>query len=151
VSFETLSEYTRECHQTAEDKGFHEPMEPAVLRGVQGLAAQLGAFAASLESFRKGNPYVPPGPVSVVVPSLNYDTYLSSQLETIMRLLLIASECWEAIEAVAQDPEKEPAEIADILIRVFDYAGTRRIDLDSVVGNKMQINTTRPHKHGHRF
>lgn len=42
----------------------------------------------------------------------------------------------------------EEEEMADILIRVFDLAGQRGIDLGRAVLVKMQYNSTRPHKHG---
>lgn len=41
-----------------------------------------------------------------------------------------------------------PSELADILIRVFDFAAQQRIDLDAAVVEKMEYNATRPHRHG---
>jgi len=42
----------------------------------------------------------------------------------------------------------EEEEMADILIRIFDLAGKRQVDLGKAVIFKMLYNTTRPHKHG---
>lgn len=75
------------------------------------------------------------------------------------RLALVTSECSEALEAYRKnaarnaDPKvpelsQEEGEIADILIRVFDLAGARGIDLDRAVRVKMAHNATRPFKHG---
>lgn len=41
-----------------------------------------------------------------------------------------------------------PSELADIIIRVLDFAAQQRIDLDSAVIEKMEYNATRPAKHG---
>lgn len=41
-----------------------------------------------------------------------------------------------------------PSELADILIRVFDYCGARGIDLEQAVRLKMAYNKTRPYRHG---
>jgi NTP pyrophosphatase (non-canonical NTP hydrolase) len=78
------------------------------------------------------------------------------------RLALVTSECSEALEvyrkgtANAADPKvpelsQEEGELADILIRVFDLAGARGIDLDRAVTVKMAHNATRPFKHGKRI
>lgn len=48
-------------------------------------------------------------------------------------------------------PEGVPSELADILIRVGDYAHARGIDLQEAVREKMAYNETRPVKHGKRF
>lgn len=42
-------------------------------------------------------------------------------------------------------------EMADVLIRVFDYCGDRGIPLGRALLDKMAFNTTRPHKHGKKF
>lgn len=41
-----------------------------------------------------------------------------------------------------------PTELADVLIRIFDFCGHHQIDLEEAVWEKMQFNATRPHKHG---
>lgn len=41
-----------------------------------------------------------------------------------------------------------PVELADVLIRIFDFCGKHEIDLGSSVLDKMQYNATRPHRHG---
>lgn len=45
-------------------------------------------------------------------------------------------------------PEGVPAELADIVIRVFDMAKAYGIDLADAIEEKMAYNMTRPHKHG---
>ena len=41
-----------------------------------------------------------------------------------------------------------PSELADIIIRVLDFAAQQRINMDAAVVEKMEYNATRPHKHG---
>jgi NTP pyrophosphatase (non-canonical NTP hydrolase) len=47
-------------------------------------------------------------------------------------------------------PEGFPAELADILIRVFHLAGARNIDLEAAVREKHAYNKTRPYRHGNK-
>lgn len=46
---------------------------------------------------------------------------------------------------------QEEVELADLLIRAFDYAGARGIDIGAVVAEKFLYNQSRPHKHGKAF
>ncbi|WP_058301716.1 nucleoside triphosphate pyrophosphohydrolase family protein [Gorillibacterium timonense] len=41
-----------------------------------------------------------------------------------------------------------PTELADVLIRIFDFCGHVCIDLEEAVYEKMAYNATRSHKHG---
>lgn len=43
-------------------------------------------------------------------------------------------------------PEGIPIELADVLIRIFDFCGRTGINLDYAVGIKMEYNTTRSYK-----
>lgn len=47
-----------------------------------------------------------------------------------------------------QKPCGIPSEIADIVIRCFDFCGRYGIDLDRAVSEKMSYNATRKFKHG---
>jgi NTP pyrophosphatase (non-canonical NTP hydrolase) len=66
-------------------------------------------------------------------------------------IALMHSELSEALEAVRKDlkDEKLPhrsgeeVELADLLIRVFDYAGAYGLDLDGAVSEKRAYNRTR--------
>lgn len=44
-----------------------------------------------------------------------------------------------------------PSELADVVIRVFDFCGGNDIDLEKIILEKMQYNETRPYKHGKKF
>jgi NTP pyrophosphatase (non-canonical NTP hydrolase) len=65
------------------------------------------------------------------------------------KLCLIHSEVSEALEALRDDDaEAEAEEIADVVIRVLDYAAWRGIDLDAEVAAKVEKNEMRPRLHG---
>jgi NTP pyrophosphatase (non-canonical NTP hydrolase) len=78
------------------------------------------------------------------------------------RLCLIHSEVSEALEAYRAGeletklsdkgkPEGFPSELADVVIRICDFAGHLGIDLAHEIRIKSDYNETRPHKHGKRF
>ena len=41
-----------------------------------------------------------------------------------------------------------PSELADVVIRIFDFCGGMNIDLEKIILEKMAYNETRPYKHG---
>lgn len=75
--------------------------------------------------------------------------------------MLMVSELAEASEQVrinAPDfwlselgkPEGELAELADVIIRIADYAGSRGWDLDRAIREKLDYNRTRSYRHGNK-
>jgi len=75
------------------------------------------------------------------------------------KLALVHSEVSEAVEdfrignmdyseTETGKPVGFPAELADIVIRVFDLAGYLEIDLESVIRKKHEYNKTRTYRHG---
>ena len=74
-------------------------------------------------------------------------------------MALIVSECGEAIECIRDNmmdleadlfgkPVGLPSELADIIIRVADFAIEQGIDLGHALDLKMQYNRTRDYRHG---
>jgi NTP pyrophosphatase (non-canonical NTP hydrolase) len=69
--------------------------------------------------------------------------------ETGTLLALIHSEVSEALEADRQGNTQNFAEeLADVCIRVFDLCGSKGIDLQEAILDKMKYNTGRSYKHG---
>jgi hypothetical protein len=75
------------------------------------------------------------------------------------KIALMHSELSEALEGLRKPgPDQhlphlsqEAVEMADALIRIFDYCGARGIHIGAAVKEKMDYNATRPHKHGKAF
>jgi NTP pyrophosphatase (non-canonical NTP hydrolase) len=45
-------------------------------------------------------------------------------------------------------PEGIPIELADVIIRIFDFCGHYKIDIEHALMLKMEYNKTRPYRHG---
>jgi len=136
-----LRDLQKTCGDTAASKGFHDdrpkPMRPgSTIAGQKERNAQLANW--------QGN-----------------------------KLLLIVSEVVEAHDEIrnghAADqtyyvtkdghtytpngtkPEGVPSEIADVVIRCFDFAYTEGIDLAGIIAEKLEYNATRERLHGKKF
>lgn len=55
-------------------------------------------------------------------------------------------------ECIVQNlkPEGELIELADAVIRIFDYCGHKKWDLEEAIKLKMEYNKTRPIRHGNK-
>ena len=71
--------------------------------------------------------------------------------ETGTQLALIHSEVSEALEADRKGLSDQFAgELADVCIRVFSLCGSRGIDLENYILEKMLLNKSRPYRHGNK-
>lgn len=71
--------------------------------------------------------------------------------ETGTLLALIHSEVSEALEADRKgDQENFAEELADVCIRIFDLCGSKGIDLENAIVDKMNRNKGRSYKHGNK-
>ena len=74
-------------------------------------------------------------------------------------IALMHSELSEALEANRKDlmDDKLPhrkgdeVELADAFIRILDYMGGYKMDLDGSTTEKLAYNTSRPYKHGKKY
>ena len=65
-------------------------------------------------------------------------------------IALMHSELSEALEELRANKE-EISELADVLIRIFDYCGYYKLDLQKAVNLKIKKNKERPYRHGKEF
>lgn len=133
VSAETvrvLAEFQELCGYTAESKGFHEdrPKEGQALADWQGNKLMLIVSEAveAHDEIRNGK--------------TSKETYYPTAVYGA-----------SVIDDGPFKPEGVPSEIADIVIRCFDFAYTEGFSLAGIIAEKLEYNATRAYKHGKKF
>lgn len=143
-----VSDLQELCGVTAASKGFHEdrptaPLESASsritdierklyeqrLRDWQGnkLMLIVSEAAEAQDEIRKGKEAA--------------ETYYPTEAES----------DYDYAEPILHKPEGVPSEIADIVIRCFDFAYTEGFSLADIIVEKLEYNASREYMHGKKF
>jgi hypothetical protein len=139
------------CGSTAASKGFHDdrPSVPANPT-TAGQRAQVEEAAKALANWQ-GNKLLLI--VSEVIEA--HDEIRSGHAadETYYPTKQATTDAWLAGESdsMLYKPEGVPSEIADAVIRCFDFAYTEGFSLADIIIEKLQYNATRERLHGKKF
>lgn len=123
-----LSDIAEKANATSRRKGFWSLTNKTVGDIVALIHTEVSEV---MEEYRKGhrNNYVYAGDKSWLDPT---------------------EEEWDIIATLANNgikPKGIPLELADIILRVLDFAEEEGIDMDAAVAAKMLYNETRPYRH----
>lgn len=119
-----LNKLAKQFHEKSKAKGFwDEPKETGTL-----LMLIVSELSEALESDRK-NRYAK-------LPFLTFDVNSGIDFK-------------EAFEDNVKDTFED--ELADVFIRLMDYVGYRKIDIEKHIELKIKYNETRPYKHGKQY
>lgn len=134
---DSLSDIARKCFETAVSKGWWDKYysrdeSPRREMTPDEVAAKLclihSEVSEALEEIRNGKPSL----------------YFSRSAST--PGMSFSEECNQ--DDVGAKPEGLAAELADVVIRVFDLSEFLNIDIAHVIKLKMIYNESRPHRHG---
>jgi len=143
----TIRNLTAEAYKTSAEHGFHDaPTTDETIPSK--LMLMVSELAEALESYRD-----PASDDMVKVPEELFQTLCehagmfhadhSDPCEA-------TQQAWELLEKHRAKPKGFDIELADVLIRIFDLAGKKGIDLDHALRVKMEYNKGRPYMHGGR-
>lgn len=132
-----LNDLRDACYQTSKDHGFHD--SPKTVG--DDIALMHSELSEAYEDFRAGHapneswyeerPIVDDGIAGAIAgaPSVRTTKAIRG-------------------DGKLNKPCGIPSEIADVIIRAFDFCGRNNIDIQKAVEEKMAFNRTRPFKHG---
>lgn len=128
ASAQAFRAMTELCGRASADKGWHtgRPTDPAMLGHWQGnkLMLMVSELVEAHDELRNGH--------------AADETYYN----------VIEFEDTEPFERKPSKPEGVPSELADTVIRVFDFCYTEGIDLGAIIEEKLAYNRTREQLHG---
>lgn len=135
----TLNQLAEEIHQTSVAAGWYDPTK--VRRPAEIHMLIVTEIAEATEEIRKGTPPV------YVVNNGNVCAVESIQFQSLEMISFNADENKNIVTGY-QKPEGELVELADAMIRILDYCGSKGWDVDAAVRLKMEYNKTRSQRHG---
>lgn len=142
------------AHTNAREKGFHDKE----LEGTEEryrtarLIELIDDISADVENFRRGElkAVAKPRTRPVERHDCDDDSMLMLMVTEISEARAGRYEYGRSVYLRPKDgkPEGEVTELADIVIRVFDYAGKYKLNLGAAILQKMAWNKSRPKRHG---
>jgi NTP pyrophosphatase (non-canonical NTP hydrolase) len=125
-----ISDMMKEVHDLAIEKGWYEkPKSP-----LEALMMMVSELAEAAEEVRKGTPYVYQFLPIIVDNKLNHEYELITPDHKMF--------------SSHRKPEGLAVELADCVIRIFDFAEYLKIDLEEAIAMKHAFNKSRPKMHG---
>lgn len=122
---------------------------------LQGNLDAVQNLAEGINQWAKGKGFWDEGGFSALTLSQRQRILL---LEKSQKILLVVTELAELTEGLRKDiPSSiegftnEEEEVADAIIRLFDFAGQYKMQIGDAIGAKMAKNENRPFKHGKLF
>jgi NTP pyrophosphatase (non-canonical NTP hydrolase) len=135
-----LSDYSMEQHTAMKEKGFYnhlrrlELLRLCVTKATDLLMEDHPLLATDMKT-------------SMFLVERNY-----RQFSMVSSLMLMVSELSEALEALRKDDRSNmEEELADVFLRLADFAGHHDVDLEAEVQKKMTKNRERDPLHGKKF
>lgn len=126
----TISEVARACYLNSHAHGFYEGNRNRNFGEV--LALIHSELSEALEEYRNGRLYREIYSNKNVGGEIQYPSYDLATDD----------------EGNVYKPEGIPIELADAIIRIFDFCAAVGIDIEKAIELKMAYNISRPYKHG---
>ncbi len=152
-----LKEIANEIFEINKAHGFYEPLPEPVVAIAESYLKDITNIIKDFESIRKSTEF----------DYSDSDVIYHGQLRFFkVKLLLVISEIIELIEELdkfignkpLEDEEdlndiwfKHDEEVADVFIRMLDFAGGLQVNIDKAIEAKMEKNRNRPYKHNRNF
>lgn len=134
----TIKQLIADSFRIAKEKGWFDT-EKSVGEDIALMHSELSEV---LEDFRAGRG----------VTEIYYETNVISEKWIDFLRASIPSTVLDPVLSVLEYSEPKPCgipiELADVVIRIFDFCGRHGIDLESAIKLKMEYNSTRPYRHG---
>lgn len=124
-----IKQFMQETYKTAKDKGWYK----SDVHPLAALMLVVSEIAEACEEVRKGTPVV----------------YFNTE-NGVVTTQDLGGEMNLRVGEELQKPEGELIELADAVIRIFDYCAHRGYDLESAIKAKSEYNKTRSYRHGNK-
>jgi len=129
----SLNQLRDECYKNSKDHGFHDPPGKSVGDDVALMHSELSELLEDFRNGRKPNEAYYVRKVQVFHDDMPYKIEVPCEKDH-----------------PDAKPCGIPSEIADVIIRAFDFCGKHNIDIERAVEEKMAFNRSRPYRHGNK-